>query len=67
MDVNNLLSFPVKNNEGEATEPFHDDEKVEDEIDILLEIYSELNADDCRNEVSAGLAKNFNCRFQSHL
>ena len=41
IDVNDLLSFPVESNDEEVTKPIHDDEKVEEEIDIRLETYSE--------------------------
>ena len=62
MDVNNLLSSPEGKEEGKE-EAIHD----EDENDILGKINSELNADDCRKEVSASLAKIADHRFEAKL
>ena len=62
MDVNNLLSSAEGKEEGKE-EAIHD----EDENDILCKINSELNADDCGKEVSAGLAKIVDRRFEAKL
>ena len=43
------------------------DKEIKDEIDVLSEINSELNANHCGEEDSAGLTKIVDCRFEAKL